>query len=54
MGYARLKFASNQVNAKQHPEAELLLFVNYSNSLSMLSSKNSSTYFLHIVLHIVL
>ena len=27
---ARLKLEKNQVNAKQHPETELLLFVNYS------------------------
>ena len=27
---ARLKLAKNQANAKQHPEAELLLFENYS------------------------
>ena len=27
---ARLKVANNQANAKQHPEAELLLFENYS------------------------
>ena len=38
---ARLKLAKNQANAKQHPEAELLLFENYSHSLSMLSSKNN-------------
>ena len=38
---ARLKFAKNQANAKQHPEAELLLFENYSYSSSTLSSKNS-------------
>ena len=30
-----LKLAKNQANAKQHPEAELLLFENYSHSLSM-------------------
>ena len=34
-----LKLAKNQVNAKQHPKAELLLFENYSHSSSMLSSK---------------
>ena len=33
----------NQANAKQHPEAELLLFENYSHSSSMLLSKNKST-----------
>ena len=26
---ARLKLAQNQTNAKQHPEAELLLYENY-------------------------
>ena len=40
----RLKLAKNQANAKKHPEAELLLFVNYSHSSSTLSSKNNSTY----------
>ena len=29
---ARLKFARNQAKAKQHPQAELLLFDNYSLS----------------------
>ena len=33
---ARLKLAKNQADAKQHPEAEFLLFENYSNPLSML------------------
>ena len=28
----RLKLAKNQANAKQHPEAELLLFENYTHS----------------------
>ena len=36
--------AKNQANAKQHPEAELLLFENYSHSLSTLSSKNNRTH----------
>ena len=27
---ARLKLAKNQANAEQHPEAEILLFENYS------------------------
>ena len=31
---ARLKLPKNQVNAKQHTEAELLLFENYSHSSS--------------------
>ena len=33
----RLKLAKNQVNAKQHSEAELLLFENYLHSSSTLS-----------------
>ena len=40
----RLKLAKNQANAKQHPEAELLLYENYSDSSSMLSHKNNRTY----------
>ena len=40
----RLKLAKTQVNAKQHPEAELLLFQNYSNSPSTLSSKKNEAY----------
>ena len=40
----RLKFIKCQVKAKQRPEVELLLFENYSLSLSTLSSKNSSAY----------
>ena len=31
---AKLKLTKNQANAKQHPEAELLLFENYSHSSS--------------------
>ena len=34
----------NEENAKQHPRATLLLFENYSHSLSTLSSKNNETY----------
>ena len=41
---ARLKFAKNQAKAKPHPEAELLLFDNYSLSPSTLSSKNNRRY----------
>ena len=37
----RLKLVKNQAKAKQHPEAKLLLFENYSLSSSMLSSKNN-------------
>ena len=39
----RLKLTKNQARAKQHPEAELLLFENYLLSSSMLSSKNNRT-----------
>ena len=35
----RPKFLKNQANTKQHLEAELLLFENYSHSSSTLSSK---------------
>ena len=41
---ARLNLAKNQANAKQHPEAELLLFENYSHSSSTLSSNNDRIY----------
>ena len=37
----RLKLAKYKANAKQHPEAELLLFENYSHSPSTLSSKTN-------------
>ena len=46
----RPKLEKNQVNAKQHPDAERLLFGNYSHFssmphfLSMLSSRNNRTY----------
>ena len=43
---ARLKVAKNQANTKKHPEAELLLFENYSHSSSTLSSKNNRTCFI--------
>ena len=43
MSNTRLKLAKNQANAKQHPEAELLLFDNYSHSSTTLSSKNNKT-----------
>ena len=42
--YARLKLKKNQAVAKQHPETELLLFVNNSHSSFKLSSKNYKTY----------
>ena len=42
---AKLKLAKNQANAKQHLEAELLLFENYSHSSSTLLSKNNRTYY---------
>ena len=35
-----MKRGKNQANAKQHTEAQLLLFENYSHFLSTLSSKN--------------
>ena len=41
---AGIELAKNQGNAKKHPVAELLLYENYSHSLSTLSSKNSRTY----------
>ena len=37
----KLKLVKNQANAKQHPEAKLLLFENYSHSSSTISSKNN-------------
>ena len=40
----RLKLAKIQANAKQHPEAELFLFENYSHSSSTLLSKNNRIY----------
>ena len=36
-----MKLAKNQANAKQHPEAELLLFENYARSSSTLSPKKN-------------
>ena len=41
---ARLKMAKIQENAKQHPEAELLLFENYSHSSYTISCRNNRTY----------
>ena len=38
------KLAKNRAKAKQHPEAELLLFVNHSLSSSTLSSNNNRRY----------
>ena len=40
----RLKLSKNHTNARQHPEAELLLFKNHSRSSAKLLSKNNSTY----------
>ena len=40
----RLKLAKNQEKAKQHPDAELLLFEDHSLSSSSLSFKNSRAY----------
>ena len=43
---ARLKLAKKtQANAKQHPEAELLLVENYSHILSTLASKSNKIYY---------
>ena len=44
MRNVRLKFTKSQVKAKQHSEAELLQFENYSLSSSTLSSKNNRRY----------
>ena len=42
---ARLKLPKkNQANHKQHPEAELLLFKNYTHSSWTLSPKRNKTY----------
>ena len=41
---ARVILAKNQADTKQHPEAELLLFENYSLFSSTLSSKNNRRY----------
>ena len=41
---AGLKLPKNQANVKQHPEAELWLFENYSLSSFTLSCKNNKTY----------
>ena len=37
----QVEIGKKSSNAEQHPEAELLLFENYSHSSSMLSSKNN-------------
>ena len=41
---SKLKLTKNKTNAKQHPEAELLLFESYSHSSSTLSFKNNRVY----------
>ena len=41
---ARLKLERNQAKSKQHPEAELLLFENYSLTSSTLSFKINRKY----------
>ena len=41
---ARLKLTKNQAKSKQHLEAQLLIFENYSLSLCKLLSKNSRKY----------
>ena len=40
---ASLKLAKTQANAKQHLQAEVLVFENYSHSPSTLLSKNNGT-----------
>ena len=40
----RLKLTKNQGHVKQHREAEILLYENYSHSSSTLSSKSNRTY----------
>ena len=40
-----MKLAENQANAKQHPEAELLLYENYSHS----SSRHHRKIIVHIL-----
>ena len=42
--FLKLKLTKDQENAKQHPEAELLLFENHSHSLSTLSYNNNKIY----------
>ena len=42
---ARLKLTKTQAQTRQHPEAEPLLFENYSLSSSTLSSKNDRKYY---------
>ena len=44
MSNARLKLAKNQAHAKQHLQAEHLMFGNYLDSSSTLSSKSNRTY----------
>ena len=44
IGNTKLKSAKKQAKAKQYPGPELLLYENYSISLSTLSSKNNKTY----------
>ena len=43
-GQRQVEFVKNQANAKQHPEAELLLYENYSHSSSTISSKINRRY----------
>ena len=44
VSYVSPKLAKIQPNAKQHPEADSLLFENYLLATSTLSSKNNRTY----------
>ena len=41
MSNAKMKLAKNETNAEQHPELNFQLIDNFSNSSSMLSSKNN-------------
>ena len=43
----QVEIGKNQAIAKQHPEAELLLFENYSHSSFTLASKNNRIYFIN-------
>ena len=43
-GQRQVELVKNQANAKQHPEAELLLYENYSHSSSTISSKINRGY----------
>ena len=44
IGNTRLKLATDQAKAKQHPQAEAFLFENYLLSSSTLASRNNRAY----------